>query len=527
MRHKSLNTLKKRLTAAAAAGMLGILAAVSGVAPTDAWADWGRVNGTYQMPDGSSIDGVIARGIDVSHWKGEIDWNAVAGDDIQFVMLGTTYAGGVDPQFRANAVNASNAGLKVGAYLYSYAVNPEMASAEADFILNLVKDYPISFPIAFDVEAKVQSTLTPGELSAIINTFCDKIAAAGYYPLVYANDNWLANKIDMSQVRYDVWVARYGTRHAYSNPVMWQATSTGAVNGISGNVDIDFLFRDLSDKLPANQWRTIGGQTYFYQDYVMQKDNWIHDGQGWYYMNSDGLAATGWIEQNGAHYYLEETGGKMATGWKQFDNGWYYFAENGAMASGWVTVDGLRYYLNPDGVMATGWQDDQGMRYYLKGDGSMTTGWSQIDQSWYYFNAAGDMARGGWIQPDGSWYYMDPDGRMKTGWYSEGGTHYYLSADSGKMTVGWRELDGSWYYFGPSGAMMTGFVEINGLHYYLNPSDGKMAVNTTIDLDGTAYTVDASGVCSQVIPETTDPNAPPAPDPSNSTQSPTQVGPGV
>lgn len=510
--------LKTRITATLMAGMLGVISAMAAV-PLDSLA-WDEVDGTYRMPNGTVIEGVVARGIDVSHWKQNIDWDAVAEDDVQFVMLGTRYAGDVDPFFHTNAVNAANAGIKVGAYIYSYATTTQMAVEEADFVLNLIKDYPISFPVAFDVEASVQSTLAPSELSAIINAFCDRIKEAGYYPLVYANDYWLANKIDLSLIDYDIWVARYEVKHSYKNPVMWQATSTGSINGIQGNVDIDFLYQDLSSKLPADLWRTIGDKTYYYQNYQMQKDNWIHDGNGWYYMNSQGLASTGWLDKSGVWYYLDDQNGRMVTDWKQLGNHWYYFNESGSMATGWVQIGDSYYYLNTDGTMATGWLDHQNMRYYLKGDGSMATGWRQMDQAWYYFASTGEMAHGGWINPDGNWYYMKGDGQMQTGWLEDQNNHYYLSTNSGKMTIGWRELDGSWYYFNGSGAMVTGLTEINGLYYYLDPTNGKLAVSTSLTLDDAIYNIDANGVCSRVVMSESENDIPPQ------TQ-PVEIGPGV
>lgn len=98
-----------------------------------------------------------------------------------------------------------------------------------------------------------------------------KISDSGYYPIIYANENWLKNKLDMSLMDYPVWVARYSARPSYQNPVMWQATSTGSVKGINGNVDIDFQFKDFSGQIPANTWRTINGKRYYYSNYAKQK----------------------------------------------------------------------------------------------------------------------------------------------------------------------------------------------------------------------------------------------------------------
>lgn len=558
MRHKKLGI---RFAAAALCALMGMSA---GFGPAmNSWAaGYEKVNGYYQLANGTVIEQVIARGIDVSRWQGNVNWAAVAADDVSFVMLGTRSKGIVDPYFHTNVQGASAAGLKVGAYIYSLATTPDMAREEADFVLSLVKDYPISFPIAFDAEdSATLGTLPPAQVSEIINAFCQRIADAGYYPIVYANDYWLSNKVDLSNMPYDVWVARYEAKHVYSNPIMWQVTSTGSINGINGNVDIDFLYKDLTPKLPGNMWRTIGGNTYYYQNYSIQKNTWVNDGSGWFYTNEEGLTAKGWFDKDGLRYYLDETSGRMNTGWRQLSDKWYFFNPSGSMNTGWLTDNGARYYLGSDGTMATGWQelngqyyyldpssgkmatgwknindkwyflqesgvmstgwlDNNGARYYLNNDGSMatgwhtdgtskyylagngavSTGWQLIDNSWYFFNQSGAMTTG-WINPDGSWYYIGNDGKMQSGWLEERGAKYYLSNSSGKMTVGWRQIDGYWYYFGESGAMATGMTQVSGQQYYLNPADGKMAASATFVLDGVSYTADANGVCT-VTPQT-------------------------
>lgn len=557
MRHKRLI---RRVTAATLCAVIGFTGmAVGTPVMTSYAAKYEKVNGSYQMLDGTVIDGVIARGIDVSRWQGNIDWKAVAADDVEFVMLGTRSKGAVDPYFHVNVKGASDAGIKVGAYIYSLATTPEMAVAEADFVLDLVKDYPISFPIAFDAEdSATLGSLPPAQVSEIINAFCQRILAAGYYPIVYANDYWLASKIDMSNMDYDVWVARYEIKHNFVDPIMWQATSSGSIEGISGNVDINFLYKDLTPYLPGNLWRTIGDKTYYYKNYMMQKDSWVDDGTGWFYMNGDGLISTGWLEKQGLHYYLDDVTGKMTTGWRQLDGKMYFFNASGAMSTGWLEDGGAKYYLNEDGamatgwlntteghyyldestgkmatgwtqlgdkwyflqdsgIMATGWLDNNGAKYYLNQNGTMATGWHsdgaaryfltesgqmavgwmQLNGAWYYFNPNGEMATG-WIQPDGNWYYLNADGVMQNGWLAVDGSTYYLSLNTGKMTTGWRDIDGYWYYFNGSGVMMKGLTEINGQLYYLNPSDGRMAASIVLDFDGVDYAADANGVLTKV-----------------------------
>jgi glucan-binding YG repeat protein len=229
--------------------------------------------------------------------------------------------------------------------------------------------------------------------------------------------------------------------HEYRNPIMWQATETGSVNGVSGNVDIDFQYQDFSSRIAANTWRTIGGETWYYQNYVMQKNVWINDGTGWFYMNSVGHPATGWFTDKGTTYYLAASTGRMATGWMNLSDSWYYFNGSGAMKTGWIKDNGAWYYTNASGVMQTGWLEDAGARYYLR--------------------------------------------------------------ESGAMSVGWRQLDGTWYYFDGSGAMKTGWIGSDDTAwYYLDPVSGRMYASTQITVNGITYDVNADGACTAIVPET-------------------------
>ena len=157
---------------------LGLAAALSALQPAvpalaDAWERNGT--GSYVGSDGSVLTGITARGIDVSSRQQNINWNAVAADDISFVMLGCRYNNTADPSFGSYALGAYNAGIRVGAYLYSYATTTAMAEQEADFVLNLIKDYPVSYPVVLDVESEQMSALTPSALADVINAFCRKI----------------------------------------------------------------------------------------------------------------------------------------------------------------------------------------------------------------------------------------------------------------------------------------------------------------------------------------------------------------
>ncbi len=456
--------------------LAGALCLCLSAQPVTVLADvWERVGNTYQMADGTGIPGVLSRGIDTSYWNQEIDWEQVREDDVDFVMLGTRFRGEVDPYFLINAQAAHEAGIQVGAYLYSYATSVKMAEQEADFVLDLIKDYPISYPVAFDAEDNnTLGSLTPSQVSQCINAFCRKIEDAGYYPMVYANEYWLNHKIDLSMIDYDIWVARYNVMYTYDSPSMWQATNTGSVRGIDGDVDINFLFTDYSRIIPADTWRTIGENTYYYKDHWMQKASWIHDGTGWFYLNEEGNPSRGWMIMPEGRYYLDPADGRMASGWQQLDGSWYYFRDSGLMATGWRDVNGTWYYMNQEGRMETGWQEIGGKRYYLSSSGAMETGWQQLDGNRYYFQPSGEMAVG-WVNADGCWYYLNSNGHMETGW---------------------KNINGCWYYLNDSGVMETGWQTINGSLYYLDPAGGQMAANMELELNGIRYYADGTGACA-------------------------------
>ena len=342
---------------------------------TDPANAWKKVNGVYQMPDGSAIQNVLARGIDVSRWQGEINWSQVAADDVSFVMLGTRSKGAVDPYFHRNIQQASAAGVKVGVYIYSLAVTVEMAEAEADFVLNLIHDYPVSYPVAFDMEDSTQGNLSKEELAAIANAFCKKISDSGYYPIIYANENWLKNKLDMSLMDYPVWVARYSARPSYQNPVMWQATSTGSVKGINGNVDIDFQFKDFSGQIRPIPGIPLTGNGIITATMPNRKTPGLRIVQTGIIWTAKALrpragsrypaAVIIWtrprercrlagvrIRENGTIWEAQEL---LKNGWIEDNGAWYYTDSNGIMQTGWLDADGKRYYMESSGKMAVGW----------------------------------------------------------------------------------------------------------------------------------------------------------------------------
>lgn len=198
------------------------------------------------------------KGIDVSTWQGDIDWNKVKNDGIEFAMLRSSFGKEnpdkqTDNKFHQNYKNAKAAGVPIGAYHYSYATTVEDAKKEADFFLSIVKGCQFEYPVAFDIEDASQMNLGKTRITDIIMTFCERVQAAGYYVSLYTNLDWISNRIDMSRAKaFDVWLAQWSSKPTYSGSFgMWQYTSSGSVSGISGSVDMNIAYYDYPSIIKA------------------------------------------------------------------------------------------------------------------------------------------------------------------------------------------------------------------------------------------------------------------------------------
>ena len=195
------------------------------------------------------------KGIDVSKWQGDIDWKKVYADGVKFAFIRAGYfTDYVDPYWEKNYKNAKAAKIKVGAYHYSYAQNTTQAVQEADFVLSLIKGKSLEYPVAYDLEENSQTKLGKKILTDMIIAFCERIKAAGYEAALYTNTNWRNNFIDMKRILgvYPLWQAHYPPNpenrpSAVDDKVsVWQYSGTGKIDGISGNVDMNWDFVDLS-----------------------------------------------------------------------------------------------------------------------------------------------------------------------------------------------------------------------------------------------------------------------------------------
>lgn len=198
-----------------------------------------------------------ALGIDVSVYQGEIDWQKVADAGIDFAIIRVGYRGYgsegkmmPDKYFTQNIQGALDAGLDVGVYYFSQAITVEEARQEAAYVIEQVKDYPLTYPVVFDWErqnyagSRTQTVPSVSTMCKMANAFCADITAAGYEAMVYFNPSEGYKQYDLSQLMdYPFWLAQYNSVPTfYYDFDMWQYTSTGRVPGILGSVDINLRF---------------------------------------------------------------------------------------------------------------------------------------------------------------------------------------------------------------------------------------------------------------------------------------------
>lgn len=205
---------------------------------------------TFNSDGSLKVNGVM--GIDVSKHNGNIDWNAVKNSGVDFVIIRCGYRGSAtgvlveDPKFKSNIQGAAAAGLKVGIYFFSQAVNEVEAVEEASMTVSLIRNYKITYPVFLDVEAANGRAdgLDSAARTQVIKAYCETIRNSGYTAGVYANKTWLGGKMNVGSLgSYRVWLAQYASAPTYSGRYeMWQYSSTGKISGISGNVDLNISY---------------------------------------------------------------------------------------------------------------------------------------------------------------------------------------------------------------------------------------------------------------------------------------------
>ena len=202
---------------------------------------------------------VSIKGIDVSKYQDDIDWEKVAASGVKFAFIRLGYRGYssgalvVDEKFEYNITEALRNGIEVGVYFVTQAVSVDEAVEEAEFVLDTIKPYRVSWPVVLDIEdagngdARTQ-LLTRSERTDYACAFCDRIKQSARVPMVYTNIRWFIEKLDISRLtEYDKWFAQYFNRPFFPYAFqIWQYTSSGKIDGIKGNVDLNISFVDYS-----------------------------------------------------------------------------------------------------------------------------------------------------------------------------------------------------------------------------------------------------------------------------------------
>lgn len=220
---------------------------------------YGPEDFAYQGDYMACLSGDYSLGIDVSQYQKEINWQQVkdAGFTFVFIRVGGRYGsadGGLyqDDLCQQHYAGAKAAGLKVGAYFFSQALNTQEAREEALFALEQVADWELDLPLAYDWEHINETTRTAGmdaeTLTACVLEFTETIEAKGLDVMLYTNPYYSDVGLDLEKIQHiPVWLAMYSDEMTYPYRIAaWQYTNRGSVPGIAGNVDIDLYFLPLS-----------------------------------------------------------------------------------------------------------------------------------------------------------------------------------------------------------------------------------------------------------------------------------------
>lgn len=415
-------------------------------------AHWGTYNNSKAFFDYQNNMFVQqAKGvIDVSEWQGDIDWAKAKADGVEGVIIRLGYGEGnnADKKAQRNISECKKLGIPFGIYWYSYADTPSLAKEEgADVVAKLkqfgVNPSDLAYPVYYDLEKWTweghQPPTDPNVYNNIVNNWYSALQSAGYKNLgVYSYTSYLRGPLKHADIyAKTAWVAQYGARMGFdsfsTNSRGWQYTSSGKVDGISGNVDMNAF----GNKEYANggHWVTKNDQKYWRDsDGSLARSKEIYDPESnaWYWIDSDGTMA------HDKDVYLRSNGGK----WVRYDS-------NGHMIKG----EDFRYGVWYNFDFTTGAMS-KGMTYLSNGN------------KWVYYDmVTGKMAHGeaylNFDKEHSGWYLFDNiTGARCTGDIfirSNGGKWVRYDQKTGKMVKGLQKQNGLWYYFDPvTGAMAHG-----------------------------------------------------------------------
>lgn len=416
-------------------------------------AHWGTYNNSKAFFDyQNNLFVQQAKGvIDVSGWQGDIDWAKAKADGVEGVIIRLGYGEGnnADKKAQRNISECKRLGIPFGIYWYSYADTPALAKEEGTDVVAKLKQFGVNpsdlaYPVYYDLEKWTweghQPPTDPNVYNNIVNNWYSALQSAGYKNLgVYSYTSYLQGPLKHADIyAKTTWVAQYGARMGFdsfpTNSRGWQYTSSGKVDGISGNVDMNAFGN--KEYVNGGHWVTKNGQKYWRDsDGSLARSKEIYDPESnaWYWIDSDGTMAHDkdvYLRSNGGKWVRYDSNGHMVKGEDYRYGGWYYFdVTTGAMAKG------ISYVPSNGGKEVC----------YDRVTGKMLYGEQYVD---YDRKIAG-------------WYLFDRNtGAMTYGdvyLRSNGGKWVRYDRSSGKMVKGLQKQDGAWYYFDETtGAMAHG-----------------------------------------------------------------------
>lgn len=415
-------------------------------------AHWGTYNNSKAFFDyQNNLFVQQAKGvIDVSGWQGDIDWAKAKADGVEGAIIRLGYGEGnnADKKAQRNISECKRLGIPFGIYWYSYADTPALAKEEGTDVVAKLKQFGVNpsdlaYPVYYDLEKWTweghQPPTDPNVYNNIVNNWYSALQSAGYKNLgVYSYTSYLQGPLKHADIyAKTMWVAQYGARMGFdsfpTNSRGWQYTSTGKVDGISGNVDMNAFGN--KECVNGGHWVTKNGQKYWRDsDGSLARSKEIYDPESnaWYWIDSDGTMA------HDKDVYLRSNGGK----WVRYDS-------NGHMIKG----EDFRYGVWYNFDFTTGAMS-KGMTYLSNGN------------KWVYYDmVTGKMAHGeaylNFDKEHSGWYLFDNiTGARCTGDIfirSNGGKWVRYDQKTGKMVKGLQKQNGLWYYFDPvTGAMAHG-----------------------------------------------------------------------
>ena len=256
----------------------------------------------------------LLKGIDVSKYQGTIDWEKVKASGVQFAILRAGYGmyeNQIDPTFEKNYSECKRVGIPVATYWYTYATSTEQARKETEVYLKALKGKSTELPNFLDMEYEPSiKSLSKQLRTDICKAFMEEIKKSGYKTGLYCSYDWIKNWLYEKQLtNYDKWIAQYSNSCSYtgSDLSIWQYTSTGKVDGINGNVDLDYCYKNYISTEKTGTWKkNAKGWWYEYSDGSYVKNNWLKIDSRWYWFDSNGYAVKGYYTIGGKNYYFAE-----------------------------------------------------------------------------------------------------------------------------------------------------------------------------------------------------------------------------